>query len=190
MKAGFAYGAAWFGFVLLLAGAARADFEDGMAYFSRGDIGPALGEFMQSAADDDPRGQHALAMMYLRGKGVSQDAVTAMGWFQKAADRGHVSAMLQIGKLLQAGTAVEGDLVAAHRWYAIAAAHGHPAGEKMRDTLTAELEEDQLAQSRSETDSWMQAHYGDVAVDKRASFLEELKRLREVSASGGNAQRR
>jgi len=189
MKAGFAYCAAGIGMVLLLligslsGSPARADFEDGMASFAKGDLSVALGEFTRSAKDNDPRGQHALGMLYLRGKGVSRDAVQAFEWFLKAADQGHVSAMLQIGKLRQAGKAVDHDLVAAHRWFSIAAAHGHPAGEKSRDKLDGNLNDDQIAQSQAETESWMEAHYDDVDVDRRETFLQELKRLRELSNS-------
>lgn len=190
MKARFVLRAVALGMAALFAGTAHADFEDGMAYFSRGDIGPALGEFMESAANNDPRGQHALAMMYLRGKGVSPDPDTAMAWFQKAADQGHVSAMLQIGKMFQAGKVIERDLAAAHRWFAIAEAHGHPEGEKRRMVVEAELSDDQIAQSEVESRGWLEAHYGDAAINKRATFLEELKRLREVSSSGGTIQRR
>ncbi|MDE6686168.1 MAG: sel1 repeat family protein [Lachnospiraceae bacterium] len=63
--------------------------------------------------------------MYFEGKGIEQDYVTAMEWYEKAADLGNMYAMINIGDMYCEGYGVEQDYEMALEWYEKAADLGN-----------------------------------------------------------------
>ena len=55
-------------------------------------------------------------MMYAEGKGVSQDDTIAVRWFMLAAERGNVSAQVNLGFMYQYGKGVTKNEEEAVRW--------------------------------------------------------------------------
>ena len=51
------------------------------------DYAQAQAWFEKAAAQNDPRAQYELGVLYLEGKGVKQDYTQAQTWFDKAALR-------------------------------------------------------------------------------------------------------
>jgi TPR repeat protein len=63
------------------------DYEDGTAAFDRGDYAIALKKLHPLAEQGNALAQNSLGVMYVEGKGVSQDYDEAIRWFRKAADQ-------------------------------------------------------------------------------------------------------
>ena len=76
----------------------------------------------QSIADKNPATQFKLAMMYSRGKGVTQDPVEALKRVRKSADAGYSTAQALLGMMYENGDeGVAKDLAEATKWYRKAA---------------------------------------------------------------------
>lgn len=73
-----AWGAA---LLLMVAVAARADFDAAVAALERGDFAAAIPELRRLADGGDPRARDTLAGLYLEGIGVERDVARAMGWY-------------------------------------------------------------------------------------------------------------
>ena len=73
---------------------AAADFETGLEAFRNGDYKTAFTLWEPLAKAGDPEAQFSLGILYRRGLGVEPDYRQAMGWFERAAGRGHPSAQI------------------------------------------------------------------------------------------------
>lgn len=114
--------------LLMLLGAVqpgRADpFRDGTIEFQRGDFAAALRTWTEAAESGDPAAQHAIAQMYVVGRGVAQDFGAALLWSQAAAAQGFARAQYLLGVMYQQGQGMARDDVSALNWYRRAAAQG------------------------------------------------------------------
>jgi hypothetical protein len=85
------------------------------------------------AEEGDAVAQADLAHLYIEGKGVERDYVTAMKWARRAADAGNAIGEHNVGHLFETGLGVPQDLSAAALWFARAAEHSHdPAMAALR----------------------------------------------------------
>ncbi len=75
------------GFTLGLTTPAWAGWDEGLAADKRGDYATALREIRPLAERGDAKGQWALGVMYIKGRGVPQDYSKAHMWFNLAASR-------------------------------------------------------------------------------------------------------
>ena len=66
----------------------HAAYADGVKAYERGDYPAAYREFLSAAEQGDGNAAHALGLMYLTGKGVTQDNAQALEWYRKAAELG------------------------------------------------------------------------------------------------------
>ena len=93
--------------------------------------------------------------MYYKGVGVSQNFTTAATWFERAADKGHVSSSYNLGYLFYKGKGVAQDYARAYMWYALAAARAtgnHQARARTnRDTLAKRMTPQQIAEIFEQT---------------------------------------
>jgi hypothetical protein len=106
---------------VLLAGAAKADFDDGLAAYEEGDYAAALREWRPLAEAGDLDAQFYLGEMHLRGKGVERDFKKAAEWLDKAAQAGHPRSQGTLGGLYAAGLGVPQDFGMAYFWMIVAA---------------------------------------------------------------------
>ena len=90
----------------LWASRAQGGYEEGLEARQAGDFAGAMNEWM--TASDDPRCMTAIAGMFDRGEGVSQDVSQAVEWYQRAADGGDYRAMAQLANYSLQGVAAEG----------------------------------------------------------------------------------
>ncbi|MFZ5511582.1 MAG: tetratricopeptide repeat protein, partial [Pseudomonadota bacterium] len=77
----------------------------------------------------DARAQTQLGLLYFFGRGVAEDEKAALAWLKKAANQGHVEAMLHLGNALVFGAdaprlVADPDREAA-QWYFRAASAGN-----------------------------------------------------------------
>jgi Sel1 repeat len=73
--------------------------------------------------------QFSLGVQYLNGTDVTQNYVTAVQWFRRAADRGHAAAQCNMGFMYVRGHGVTQNLATAVEWYHDAAVQGPDAGQ-------------------------------------------------------------
>jgi TPR repeat protein len=103
--------AAWLGAILLERGAQRE----------------GLKLIQQSADAGSAEGAHRLALVYAYGEGgVPRNEARAAELFERAAEKGHKRAQLNLGTLYLRGQGVPRDLIQARAWLEKAAANGDP----------------------------------------------------------------
>ena len=79
---------------------------------------------VQAAEQGDAKAQNDLGLMYLEGRGVTQDETEAANWFRKAAEQGYVDAQHKLGWMYEWGQGVLEDRAEAATWYRKAAEQG------------------------------------------------------------------
>lgn len=116
---------------LLIAAAVQAGepFAAAMKRLEAGEYLPAARALAPLAQAGDRRAQTQLGLLYFFGRGVAEDEAAAYYWLKKAAEQGHVEAMLHLGNALVFGANAH-KLVAdpdrdAAQWYFLAASAGN-----------------------------------------------------------------
>jgi len=72
-------------------------FEDSMAAYNKGDYSTAYNLLKPLAEQGYASAQFNLGLLYLHGKGLSQDYVEAAKWFRRAAEQGDADAQNNLG---------------------------------------------------------------------------------------------
>ena len=114
---------------VLVAGDARAGFDEGLAAYNRGDYATALREFRPLAEHGDADAQFYLGFMYRRGVGVTLDYAEAVRWFRMAAEKGDANAQNSLGAMYGKGLGVPQDFAAALRWFRMAVEQGYATAQ-------------------------------------------------------------
>ena len=130
------------------AGAARADFRDGLQAYDGGDYATAFRLCRRLAKAGDMNAQVALAGLYRGGIGRDVDLVRAAHWYARAAIAGDAVAQMNLGEMYQFGRGVPRNLVDAFIWYDRAARQGRDWAAKQRDKLAVRMTIDQLELAR------------------------------------------
>ncbi|HEX2581007.1 MAG TPA: hypothetical protein VHL08_03435 [Dongiaceae bacterium] len=107
-----------------MSGAARADFDAGVAAFKKGDFASALREWQAEAEQGNADAANAIGALYDRGLGVKIDHGEAFKWYSQAAAAGHAVAMRNLANLYAMGHGVPYDIAQAKSWYGKAAGLG------------------------------------------------------------------
>ena len=111
-----------------------------------------LDDLRALAEQGDAEAQHNLGIMYVDGRGVSQDYPEAVRWWRLAADQGVAGAQHNLGLMYANGQGVPQNYVEAHMWFNLAAAQS--SGEnrdryvKARDDLAERMTAEQLAEAQ------------------------------------------
>lgn len=95
----------------------------------------ALGKYVWArdrAEIDNPLALHLMGVTFLAGEVTPVDYAKAVGWFQKAADSGHVAAWERLGYLHEKGLGVPKDLEKAAACYQKAASNVPAANEALK----------------------------------------------------------
>lgn len=106
----------------------RADFDDALRAYERGDNAAVLRELKPLLASGSPPAFWLMGRMRQAGRGGPADAAEAARWYRKAADGGNVPAMLSLGELYLRGQGVAQSDGQAGDWFKKAAAKGSPHG--------------------------------------------------------------
>ena len=104
--------------------AAADDLEAAVRAAEAGDFEIALPVFRALAADGNPRGENALAILYLRGHGLERNVERAVELFRSAAEKGLRTAEKNLGELYAEGVGVPRDDALASYWFGLAATKG------------------------------------------------------------------
>ncbi|MED5365450.1 MAG: tetratricopeptide repeat protein, partial [Pseudomonadota bacterium] len=75
----------------------------------------------EAAIEGLAEAQYALAVLYQRGRGVSQDPVRALLWYHSAAEQGHAPAQYNLGVFHLEAQGVPRNYAEARRWFTRAA---------------------------------------------------------------------
>ena len=116
------------GLQLALPRGALADtYERGVAALDAGRYDEALFHISLLAANDDPRAQYTMGVMYRRGLGVVQDDREALLWYLSAAEAGHMLGQYAAGLAFDRGIGTDRDIANALHYLGEAALQGHAA---------------------------------------------------------------
>ena len=104
--------------------------ETAIEAFIQGDYDRSLEILDPMARAGDPIAQYILAYAYEAGLGRAQDLDTAVRWYERAAEGGHLEAMVRLGEMYAVGYGVpEKDEARAIQYVARAARHGYPLAQ-------------------------------------------------------------
>ena len=108
---------------------AAGNFQKGFEAHLRGDYAAAIREWGPLAAQGDSAAQFNIGNMFDFGKGVKEDNVQAVYWYNKAAEQDNANAQYALGWMHENGEGVSVDLVKAYTWYKKAADQDHAAAQ-------------------------------------------------------------
>jgi|TARA_B100001971_G_C18228020_1_gene561924 TPR repeat protein len=102
------------------------------------------------AEEGNVEAQYEMGWRHAIGMDVELDDKVAVEWLQKAAVAGHSLAQNNLGARFYSGDGVDQDLKQAYRWFFKAANQGDRKAGKNLDTITGQLNEEDLKTLRSE----------------------------------------
>ena len=123
---------------------------------SQPDYNLALQMFLEAAKYEHRMAMYQIGFIYIQGKGVPQNYTVAIKWFRKAIKKKYAPAMTALGLSYYLGNGVIQSNIMAHMWYNLASAYGDKKAEKLRDSLTAQMTSDQIAEAQSRALEWME----------------------------------
>lgn len=142
---------------LLLAGGAAADeFGRGLSAYNAADYERAFEIWYPLADENDAKAQTAIAFLYLKGLGVTQDDVRAADWYRRAARLGRPEAQFFLGSLYYLGRGVPQNDTLAHVWCEIALARGMPQGLNCRDAASARMTAAEVRDANRMAAEWLE----------------------------------
>ncbi len=103
---------------------ALADFDSGVAAYSRGQYAEAYRLLEPLAEAGDPQAQTYLAEMLRYGDGIPTDYKRSAYWYEQAAQQGHAEAQSILGLYYSEGIGVERNYETAFEWFLKAARQG------------------------------------------------------------------
>lgn len=107
-----------------LAPVALAGFDEAAAAFAVADYAKAQQELKPLLAQQDPRAEYAMGVLYENGFGVAKDPQQAVAWYLKAAEQGNSDAQYNLGAMNEHGVGIPVNFAEAARWYRPAAEAG------------------------------------------------------------------
>ena len=146
------------GVLLFSAGAACADFDDGVAAYHSGDYEKAFREFLPLAQQGNTDAQNNLGAMYDGGMGVLENDAEAVKWYRKAAEQGHANAQTSLGIMYVLGIGVSKDYVKALMWFSLAKAEGHEGAAKSLDLVKEQMNTDQISEAQKLAAEMLEKH--------------------------------
>ncbi len=117
---------------------------------SEGDAA-AMGWLETQAAAGSRAAQAGLAEIYLSAGGQAEKGAA---FLMQAAQNGDAAAQFRLGQMHMTGDHVALDYVTAHKWFNIAATLGQGDARDLRDTVSALMTPEQLAQAQAATRLW------------------------------------
>ena len=148
-----------FRYLELAAAAGDSGAQANLGYLYDGGLGvvkdynAAADWYRRSAEQGNALGQNNLADLYLRGLGVPQSYGDAFFWFQKSAEQGYIAAQIKLGFLLMHGLGTAKDPATAYSWILAASKAGDHRGDEYLPTLKAQLDQKQLAEANTKSQS-------------------------------------
>lgn len=111
--------------------------------------------FEKAAAAGSLTAEYSLGSIYRIGFGGQPDFIRAVRHFERGANGKESASMVALGDLYANGQGVPQDKVQALTWYKLAALYGQPEGGKRGEALAAGMTPEQLAQAKTQTETWI-----------------------------------
>jgi len=119
---------------------------------------PATKALFTQAASGNPRAQTTLGYLYEYGRSVPQNYVTAVDWYQAAAEQGDANGQYLLGLMYEKGHGVPQSETLAYMWLNLATAHAAPRDRDyfahVRDAVANKLTPAQMGDAQ-----WLAAHF-------------------------------
>jgi len=118
-------------FVLALSGMliACSDYQQARSAYAAGDYTKAYQLFKGLAESGDTKAQYDISLMEIQGIGTKQNIEQGLVWLNRAAQRGNVEAMLELGVLYQKIDTLDNAPQLALDWFEKAALAGSAVGQ-------------------------------------------------------------
>lgn len=116
-------------------------------------------ERCEKASERHSGGAYCVALIYRDGLGVPKDPGQAARWFERAAERGHARAALQLGEAYWKGVGVKQDLVTAYMWVWLALNSKVDGAEQDEKALHQDMIEKQIEQAKRKAVEWSRQHH-------------------------------
>ena len=144
---------------MAIAGTARAGYDEGMAYYQKGDYFRALSELKPEAEKGNALAQVQVAGIYQYGLVGAANYGEALKWYRKAAAKSNPDAMLGLGVMYQLGQGVPKDQVEAVKWLTLASARFPQGPDRSRilmaiDAMRQQMSNEQLDMAQHLIDAW------------------------------------
>ena len=107
------------------------------------------------ANEGDAKAQFSLGWMYYYAKGVAEDSVQGVQWWQQAAAAGHAEAQWELAGAYASGRGLPRDHVTAQVWYIISAENGFLFAKKDRDKHASEMFAGHLIRAEEQAAQWL-----------------------------------
>ena len=91
----------------------------------------------------------ALANVYLYGERVTRDPSRAVAWYRKAAERGDVTAQLNLGDLYRRGLGMPKNKIKSYVWLSLAATQGNEWALATKRKLTERMSTQEQRQAEA-----------------------------------------
>jgi Sel1 repeat len=140
---------------------------------------------MKSSQDMSTDAQYYLGIVYYYGEGVTADPREAIKFFRKAAEQGHVHAMVNLGMMLWETNEVGGgDSSGAASWFSRAASHGDPNAQWMLGKMHYEG----LLASKPDMREAFRVMPSSFKLDRHVCIVDSLLLYPSVVSSSSNFQ--
>lgn len=138
---------------------AHAGFDEGMAYYQKGDYFRALSELKPEAEAGNVLAQVQVAGIYHYGLVSAANFAEALKWYGKAAAQGNADAMLGLGVMYSLGQGVEKDQVESFKWLTLAASRLPQGPDRNRvmsalDTMKEQMSDADVARAQTLARDW------------------------------------
>ncbi|MFC1673531.1 tetratricopeptide repeat protein [Pseudomonadota bacterium] len=130
------------------------DIEAGIAAYDSGDYETALNNLVPLAIKGNAEAQFRMAVMHVKGHGVSKNACFAIVWADKAARKNHPDAAYFMSFMYFGGAPIKPDLDMAYRWAAHSAKFGHHDGAEQREVIAVALTPERRSALDEEMKTW------------------------------------
>jgi TPR repeat protein len=106
-----------------------SDYQQARSAYAAGDYTKAYQLFQGLAESGDTKAQYDLSLMYIQGIGTKQNIEEGLVWLNRAAQKGNIEAMLELGVLYQKIDTLDNAPQLALDWFEKAALAGSAVGQ-------------------------------------------------------------
>ena len=143
----------------------------------------------QAAEQGYDLAQNSLGWMYKEGRGVPQDDVEAVKWFQRAAEQGLAWAHLRLGLMYEEGRGIAQNHVEAHKWYSLAISRFSSddrrldKSRKLRDKIAEKMTRKEVATAWRLAREWQPKTWNQLKAERAHSSTAAKAKKQEVKQS-------
>jgi len=130
------------------------NMSEALSAYDGGDYQKAYEIWSHHAKAGNPTAMTTLANMYQNGEGRPASSADAWKWYQRAAERGDVTAQLNLGDMLAAPPRTHGNVERAYFWLGLASKGGNKWASRLQKKLGKTLKLQERALLDKEISEW------------------------------------